>query len=516
MTATTEVPGRVNVGPADRVFVMGALELPIPDGASTESKQDDTNNKLDTIISNQTNAIVQDIITSDLNFTVTNLDYNEEFVGIGESIQNATAIQIFHSADEDCIVYLDQSVDQTFSDSANIFTSHFETFANVAAARSFTSVAPYYRLRVKNVDPSLSTTTHIGTYTGKTPILSILPTELSPQGNLQVVASIRGDENYDRHAWINPTGELVSSPIYRLVGAVFDNDTLDTNFWTASLLRNATITQSGGEVEVNTGTTANGYAKLTSVRKARFVAGSAMLFSAGVAFATAGTTDNVRRVGAYITSGDTSDNVVDGYFFQLDGTTFSVGYRAGGGTIVLIDSGNFNGNLGPHFVPPSGENYVNLRIEYSPLGAFWYIGNSLLHKVTAAHKSHTETLPITIENENTNSITTEVKLDCVGAYIARQGQLETSPTSKLLTTEATTILKRGAGTIKGIIIGAVANTCDVRIYDGLSTGGTLIWSTGAMSAKTDFTDINFYGTPFSNGLTIDIFDAAGSVLVVYE
>jgi len=58
--------------------------------------------------------------------------------------------------------------------------------------------------------------------------------------------------------------------------------------------------------------------------------------------------------------------------------------------------------------------------------------------------------------------------------------------------------------------------CDIRIYDGLTTGGKLIWASGALTAKTTNNSLDFFKLPFSTGLTIDVFDAIGDVLVVYE
>ena len=60
-----------------------------------------------------------------------------------------------------------------------------------------------------------------------------------------------------------------------------------------------------------------------------------------------------------------------------------------------------------------------------------------------------------------------------------------------------------------------AITQDVKA-DGDINSGTLIWATGAMDTRTAFTALDFFDVPFNDGLTVDVFDAAGSVLVVYE
>ena len=120
-------------------------------------------------------------------------------------------------------------------------------------------------------------------------------------------------------------------------------------------------------------------------------------------------------------------------------------------------------------------------------------------------------------NINTSG-TTDVSFETVGMYIARQGELATNQTSKYIAGVSTTICKHGAGVVKGIIITGVVDNTVVNFYDGLTTGDPLLWSSGAIQAKTDYEPIpiDFFGMPFSDGLTIDIITQACNVLVVYE
>jgi len=296
----------------------------------------------------------------------------------------------------------------------------------------------------------------------------------------------------------------------------FDGTDKDTNFWDETVSGTGTtgsITQDEGAIHLQTSASADGVSRYRTVRKARFVAGSAQLFQAAVNFETTATADNVRRIGAF-----TGTEGVDGegFFFELDGTVFSIGTRTGG-TDSLISSGSFNGNLGSVWTPTAGTHY-KLTIEFTPLGAFWYVGARLLHKIQSARLSNTLTLPVTIENRNEGS-TTDVEFECDGAYIARQGELITNPTSKFIPSAAvpsTTICKYGAGTLKGIVLSEIESTGVVNIYDGITTGGTLIWSSGSLPAKQEPIDIAFYNIPFSDGLTINITTDPVAVLVAYE
>ena len=123
-----------------------------------------------------------------------------------------------------------------------------------------------------------------------------------------------------------------------------EGTTLDTNFWSDdNCLRDGTVVQDGGEVTLETNTTANGLAVMESVRKARFVAGSAQLLAGSANFVTAATANNTRRIGAYTL--DVSLDPEDGFYFQMAGETFSVGHCLGG-SCTLVNSGSFNGIIG--------------------------------------------------------------------------------------------------------------------------------------------------------------------------
>ena len=359
----------------------------------------------------------------------------------------------------------------------------------------------YWRLRV--VNEGAATTTFFRVAGVLCPIATPLPSSLSDDARLEVETTITGRQNTDRHVWVNPNNELAISPVYRLVGTAFDGVVLDDNFWTDGSLNSGSVTQGGSFVSLQTNTTINGSAKYSSVRRARFVAGSAMLFTGGFNFDTAATANNARRMGAY--------DANDGYFFELDGTTFSVGTRNATAD-SLVSSGSFNGNLGITWTPTAGTFY-KLQIEYTPLSALWYINGRLLHKINAAELTQTTTLPVTIENINTG-ITTDIEFQSIGAYISRQGELVTNPTSKYITTADTYICKRGAGVLLRIIINDPSTGTLLSIYDDAAAAGTTIGVITLGAKAVSPTSIE-YGVPFSNGLTI-ITTGTWNVTVVYE
>ena len=141
-----------------------------------------------------------------------------------------------------------------------------------------------------------------------------------------------------------------------------------------------------------------------------------------------------------------------------------------------------------------------------------------MHKIGAAHLSNTNTLPIVIENENTGNSIIDVVFDTVGLYIARQGELITSPISSRATGVSGTVFKYGAGNLRGMQVSTIVDNAEVDIYDGLSNAGTLIWASGKLKKKDDGTNlqIDFWNLPFNDGLFIDITVQSADVLVVYE
>lgn len=130
--------------------------------------------------------------------------------------------------------------------------------------------------------------------------------------------------------------------------------------------------------------------------------------------------------------------------------------------------------------------------------------------------SNTLSLPITIENVNTTN-NTDIDLICVGAYIARQGELKTNPTSyyHAYGSETGVNLKIGGGTVHTIIFGSAANNAVVTISDSTTGATPALWVYEATGALDVPVSVDMGGLPFNDGLRLTITSSA-SCTIVYE
>jgi len=441
-------------------------------------------------------SIVQDVHedtnnTSDINLTSVN---GYSFTGSATSTLGVVGLQWSLKTDQNATVYIEESPDETnwdISRSFNYIESHGGRGETIQASQAF------WRIRVTLT--GTTDTTYFRLQAVLCPIATPLPSALSPDGRLLTETTLSGKENKDRHAWVSPTNSLSTSKDIRLVGTTFDGTIKDPNFWTEATTNDGIVTQNG-EIQLNTSGSPNGTAKYTSYRTARFVVGSALKFTGAFAFVTAGTTDNVRRCGAY--------DANNGFFFQLDGSTFSVGSRKDTSDI-LISSGSFNGSLGKTFTPTNGEVYYKLDIEWTPIGAFYYINGELLHQSIGGHLTRQLSLPITFENNNDNNLTATILFDCLGVVISREGELYTNPTSRNIAGAESSIFKVGAGTLQRIVNND--NAGSITVYDGTSTGGRVL----AVIDTTKALGTLEYGLSFNTGLYI-VATGLVAATVIYE
>ena len=445
-------------------------------------------------------SITQDVKADALNTSLDNIAVGASFLGTWVSTLGVVGLQWAVSADQNMTVCVEEASSNADASASGYDVRYCFDYISSKGGRGETVQATmsYWRLKVTNVGFATATAVNISGVL--CPIAVPLPSGLSADGRLKSECHI--SDQLDRHIAINPTSEMPVAPVPRLVGTAFIGTTIDPNFWDGTdVSANGTVAQTGGIVSVDVTADADSYAKITSVRSGRFVAGSAMKFAGGYDFKTAATAGNLRRAGVY------DDN--DGFFFQLNGTTFSIGSRIGASD-SLVNSGSFNGVYGSTWSPTAG-TYYKLSIEYSPLAVFWLVNGELLHQISGAGQSATMTLPIQFENTNTGAVAI-IEFDCVGAYIAREGELITNGTFEYVAGVTTKILKYGAGVLQRVVV-TDTGVGTIKLYDALSAvAGKEI--TYIDQSKTSGTMT--FMAPFSTGLYLVTTGAAALATIIYE
>jgi len=299
---------------------------------------------------------------------------------------------------------------------------------------------------------------------------------------------------------------------YRLSGGVYNSDNLDTNFYTPVTANGGTVTVVNSEVILAVTTTANSSAGFYSNSLARYVGGNMNYYRAVSRINDLGAVNNVRRCGVCDII-----PVVNGAYFQISNTTFScVLIRAGVETIV--SSGNFNG-ISTTFT--LDVNYHTFEIYYTNKRIQFVVDGKVIHTFTATTSSLLGTLHLRAFLLNTNTgVGSTVSCSSVSASVSRYG----TPISQAKTTfqqglTAGRILKLGVGSIHRLVVSGVVNNSVVSLYDGTSTAGILLWSSGAMTNQTVPFNVDFDGsggTAFNTGLFLTITAQNSNCFIKYE
>lgn len=292
--------------------------------------------------------------------------------------------------------------------------------------------------------------------------------------------------NFTVDAVVNGYGDLrVAEPIL-LTGSFFSGSSLDANIWTSAVANAGTVTLGGGEVRLRTNTTANATAKLESVKVPRVIAGTANYCVMTLRLGDAGVSNNQRFWGCYDTN--------NGYYFVLDGAVLKVGSRK---TTTDTFVTSFNGGN----VPVLDTNYHLYEIYYTGEGAWLLQDGKLIHKYAISTTTFVENPNVKIRSENNNSggsttdasmFLTEAATMCIGLGI-------TKPYITHITTNTTTLIKSGPGTLHSILIGTKGTTETITIYDNTAASGTVFTVIDCATVPGPYISLNW---DFSTGLTV--------------
>jgi hypothetical protein len=294
------------------------------------------------------------------------------------------------------------------------------------------------------------------------------------------------------------------SPV-RLAGATFSGSSVSTLFYTTTVVGSGTVTQGNQAQTLATGVTANSSAEIMTTAVARYVGETPNQLVSAIQLGDTGTTNNVRRWGAY--------NGTDGTYYKLSGTTLSV-CTVAGGVETAVASSSWNRST----TVPTLTSLNVFEILYTVLNVYFVINGVLAHIASFPSAPWTYNLhfPTFMDNTNSGGSTTNVTMSSRGLLIERLGHFETQPRFYHITGAATSTLKGGPGVLQKVIIGTAATTgtSSLTVYDSTTGSGTVITvitlpnSASAVSLQFDL--------PFNIGLTIVSAGSAWDVTVIYE
>lgn len=305
--------------------------------------------------------------------------------------------------------------------------------------------------------------------------------------------------------------EMMVSEKNRICGGVFNGSTPDTNFYTTVSAANGTATITNGVLDCATTTDSGSSVLVYTNTLGRYIGGNMNHMRGIFRVGDLGATNNTRQIGC------TADSTLaDSFYFQLSGTTFSIVANTTGGSQIKIDNGQFNGDQA---IYPVTNTFHTWEILFTNKRIQFYIDKFLVHTLTETTDviCGTRHLRPFIRNANTGvgSVThlyTQVLSMLTWGFIHTQSKSHYHEGQT-----AGVLLKYGIGTLHAIVISGVINNANVDIYDGLSTAGTKIWSSGSMSNQTIPFAVQFNtGDQFVAGLYVVKNGANCNTKIFYE
>ncbi|MEY2702444.1 MAG: hypothetical protein RLY43_1077 [Bacteroidota bacterium] len=321
------------------------------------------------------------------------------------------------------------------------------------------------------------------------------------------------DTQLSKTARVSTARNLTVATTTRIVGTDFGGTgnagAVDSNFWTAATSgTGASIVQAGG-ITISSGTSTNGYSTITSVRKARYVAGIPNSFRAVIAISDGtgqGTANNIRRWGIFT---DATRVPTNGAYFILNGASLGVA-TANNGVETIVALASWNGTA---YTPDV--NYHTYEIIWVNAKVYFFIDDIVRHTLSVTTTPWSQMGPMNINLQNINSTNnTSVDLKCTVASVHRLGEKFSDTQYKNITTATTTNLKYSAGNLHRIICNRHVNGATMTIYDNVTNSAPLIATITPPNGTTPFV-LDYQGVPFSNGLTIVTVNTADWT-VIYE
>lgn len=316
-------------------------------------------------------------------------------------------------------------------------------------------------------------------------------------------------DNYGFSAQNTPVGAIKTIDPCKMIGSSFPSTSIDSTFWTSTVSNSATITSSGGQGILSSGTNSAGSAQLYTTQRAIFVPGGAAQFKGEIQLGDIGIANNVRRWG--VSWGATMPTITDGAWFQLSGTTFQI-VTSKGGSPTTVSNGSFNGGFGSTFTLTT--NNISYEIYYSSSSVIFIINGVVLHRVTTAPWSVSLSFCIYLSNINTGN-TTDSTLKCIEAIIYRLGKLQNNTSwINIVGVNAGVQVKGGPGRLHSVVLNGGTSSTTVSLYNGTSAVNPIavISPSGAGYPVT----ISYDAIEFQSGLFVVTTIDSTNITIIFE
>jgi len=319
-------------------------------------------------------------------------------------------------------------------------------------------------------------------------------------------------DNFGFQNQFTPMRDMKVTEPFRMVGTTF-GASIDTFHWTAT--NNGAGSASGVANSIATltsGTANDGYGQLLTAQQAGFEFAHPLMFRAAIRITDVTIADCTRRWGGFNVSGQTPAN---GFCFSLDGAgTLSINSISDSSS-TSVESGSFNGDVDSYVVDTNVHAY---EIIFFTMGAWFYIDDVLIHKITPTTVLMSESNDVCVALTSINSATgtTSGTMECWNGIIIKLGREITSPVSWYQAGLGTKLLKIGFGTVHSLAVSNTSNNAVITLYDNTAASGTILWSSGSMGANAVPFNVDLHGVGFTIGLALQILTANANATVIFE
>ena len=306
-------------------------------------------------------------------------------------------------------------------------------------------------------------------------------------------------------------GQLRVTNEVRLAGGIFNGGVLDPNFFSNTNSNGGTSIVTNNELALTLTTASNSSANVQSNSVARFIGNESNYFRGTFRITDSGAVNNIRQWGPFLGT----VTPTDGYFYQLSGTTFSVGYSIGG-ALTVVNNGSFNGTSNTYVLDA---NYHTYEVYYTEGVVLFTIDEVVIHKFEGGTTAFSNTIHLkpNIININTG-VGSAVTIRSLLLTISRLGELKTQQKTAYLTT-GTTTLKTIIGSLHVLIFSGIASGATVTLYDNTSGTAPILWASGAMTLGSQANNfpfsLDFGNYQFATGLTV-VITGTVSLTCIYE